>query len=302
MGVLRGLPDESVYCVVTSPPYWRLRDYGVECQLGQEPTPEEYVEKLVRVFQEVRRVLRKDGTLWLNLGDGYAAGGHGGGGKFMEMRGTAWLNRQNKRGWRSAPVGLKPKDLVGIPWRVAFALQADDWYLRSDIIWSKPNAMPEGVTDRPTKSHEYLFLIAKSKKYFYDMDAVREPQKTKDERHEGASCYRSNHPSAWSVRSRALHPLGKNRRSVWEIATSPHPRSHFAVFPEKLVEPCILAGCPAGGTVLDPFCGSGTVGVVALRHGRRFIGIELNPEYVEMAKRRIEADAPLFNIDSAGSL
>jgi site-specific DNA-methyltransferase (adenine-specific)/site-specific DNA-methyltransferase (cytosine-N4-specific) len=258
----------SVQTCVTSPPYWGLRDYGHDGQLGLESTPDEYVARMVGVFREVRRVLADDGTLWLNLGDSYATGAgkvgdHPGGG----VQGASW------RGATTSPnrlpiEGFKPKDLVGIPWRVAFALQADGWWLRQDIIWHKPNPMPESVTDRCTKSHEYLFLLAKSERYFYDGEAIAEP---------------------------ALHSDTRNRRSVWTIATKPFKGAHFAVMPEALAEPCVLAGSRADDLVLDPFSGSGTVGVVALRHGRRFVGVELNPEYAEIARDRIEGDQPMFN-------
>jgi DNA modification methylase len=258
----------SVQTCVTSPPYWGLRDYGHDGQLGLESTPDEYVARMVGVFREVRRVLADDGTLWLNLGDSYATGAgkvgdHPGGG----VQGASW------RGATTSPnrlpiEGFKPKDLVGIPWRVAFALQADGWWLRQDIIWHKPNPMPESIRDRCTKSHEYLFLLAKSERYFYDNEAIAE---------------------------QALHSDTRNRRSVWTIATKPFKGAHFAVMPEALAEPCVLAGSRADDLVLDPFSGSGTVGVVALRHGRRFVGVELNPEYAEIARDRIEGDQPMFN-------
>jgi DNA modification methylase len=285
--VMAGMEADSVHCCVTSPPYWSLRDYGVEGQLGLEPTPEEYVERMVAVFREVWRVLRDDGTLWLNLGDSYNAQYRGGGfdtasDKQRSNFGTADFMATKAR----MVTGLKPKDLVGIPWRVAFALQADGWYLRSDIIWAKPNPMPESVRDRPTKAHEYVFLLSKQARYWYDAEAIAE-----------ASCGAAEYPKRHGNGESVCGPggayrvgsttSGRNRRTVWTIATQPYPEAHFATFPEKLVEPCVLAGCPVGGTVLDPFCGSGTTGVVAARLGREFIGIELNPEYVAMAKRRI---------------
>jgi len=308
------LPAESVQCCVTSPPYWGLRDYGVEGQLGMEKTPEEYVARMVEVFREVRRVLRDDGTLWLNLGDRYMARQFGWGTK--NDRSWAAYHREAGDERKSAPrtgheaegsgemcrrTGLKPKDLVGIPWRVAFALQADGWWLRSDIIWSKPNPMPESVTDRPTKAHEYLFLLTKSKRYFYDADAIVEDATNAG----GRAGY-----AGYSARAVAMgrEPSGnekpgvvalngdtRNRRTVWTIPTQPFPGAHFAVMPPAIVEPCILAGAPFGATVLDPFTGAGTVGVVALRLGRSFVGIELNPEYVDLASRRIHDDAPLLN-------
>lgn len=251
---LRSLPDGSVQCVVTSPPYWGLRNYGVEGQIGLEPTPEAYVEKMVEVFREVRRVLRDDGTLWLNLGDCFTSGGR-------TSNGTReGYMQQTNRGASgecdaprlSMPPGLKPKDLVGIPWRVAFALQADGWYLRSDIIWSKPNPMPESVTDRPTKSHEYVFLLAKQARYYYDADAIREP--TTNERVRGPAL----HPSKDTNGNAGLcrRPIGgwRNRRTVWEITTQPTPEAHFATFPQALVEPCIKAGTSERGCC--PVCGA----------------------------------------------
>lgn len=295
---LRTLDDESVHCCVTSPPYWGLRNYGVDGQLGLERTPEEYVGKLVDIFREVRRVLRDDGTLWLNLGDSYAASGQAGGaGKQHTNVGSVNVPV------RQVPNGLKPKDLVGIPWRVAFALQADGWYLRSDIVWAKTNPMPESVTDRPTKSHEYLFLMAKSERYFYEADAIAEPvtrnfwnesvgpeyMTARDGRNDGG-------------KRKGSGPMDgkRNKRSVWTVSTQPYADAHFATFPFKLIEPCILAGCPVGGTVLDPFAGAGTTCIVSLRNRRNFIGIELNPEYTEMATKRIEDDAPLFNTPQKG--
>ena len=356
---LRSLPDACVQCVVTSPPYWGLRDYGVEGQIGLEPTPEEHVEKMVEVFREVRRVLRDDGTLWLNYGDCYAASGR------KDENGCSNRSEFPEMPGRSPSGPLKPKDLVGMPWRVAFALQADGWYLRSDIIWSKPNPMPESVTDRPTKSHEYVFLLTKSSRYFYDADAIHEP--TNSDRVRGPAL----HPSKDTNGNDGLcrRPIGewRNRRSVWVIATQPMPEAHFATFPEALVEPCISAGtsergaCPecgapwrrvvervrdhglapvAGGktaalaetdrwnrldrrrkaaraagedpdnpfghgttlgwqptctcggdpvpcVVLDPFGGSGTVAKVARDLGRSSILIEINPEYVQIAKKRL---------------
>lgn len=328
---LRKLPEGSVHCCVTSPPYWGLRDYGSDEQLGLEATPDEYVANLVRVFAEVRRVLRSDGTLWLNLGDSYATGAGavgrcpGGGEQGDRFLRQGHINTQPNR----MPIpGLKPKDLVGIPWRVAFALQADGWWLRSDIIWHKPNPMPESVTDRPTKAHEYIFLLTKSSRYYYDADTIAEPA-TLDHPHsvdcrpepsgglmpehtglrqQGLAQRRSGNkerkyddavdrPDSHLGRSIPWEGATRNKRTVWTVATKPYAEAHFATFPPKLIEPCILAGCPAGGTVLDPFAGSGTTGVVALRAERSFVGIELNEEYVEMARRRIFDDAPLFNVE-----
>jgi len=373
---LSQIPDESVHCVITSPPYWGLRDYGEDGQIGLESTPDEYVTRMVGVFREVRRVLRDDGVCWLNLGDSYgnpAAGRNDGdhradgraGGMSYKATGTQ----------KHTGNTIKHKDLVGIPWRVAFALQADGWWLRSDVIWAKPNPMPESVIDRPTKSHEYMFLLTKRDRYFYDADAIREQMAsdgkgglwgadrsknaTPDEYHKGA-----HNKDAWDGK-RSVNANGRNKRTVWNIATQPYAEAHFATFPTKLVEPCLLAGssekgccvkcgapfsrvtektrtfesgsgkagnlpsgkngedlqggggtldvrrgpcvtstttgweptCECGNpfaqpcTVLDPFNGSGTVGVVAKAHGRRYIGIELNPEYCEMARKRID-EAP----------
>jgi DNA modification methylase len=304
--ILPTLPAESIDCVVTSPPYWGLRDYGIAGQLGLEPTPEEYVEALVEVFREVRRVLRPDGTLWLNMGDGYASsGGRGDTTSGFNARYFGGFNREGKQGAINAqrPMrargSLKPKDLIGMPWRVAFALQADGWYLRSDIVWSKPNPMPESVTDRPTKSHEYLFLLTKSARYFYDAEAVRQEvsggahARRKDGHappkaasvDEAAAC----RPRQNGSMSAAISGLvsQRNLRTVWTITTQPYPDAHFATFPEALVVPCILAGCPQGGVVLDPFLGSGTVAMVASGHGRRWLGIELSAEYAALARERI---------------
>lgn len=413
--VLKTVESESVHCVVTSPPYWGLRDYGADGQIGLEETPEKYVAKLVDVFGEVRRVLRPDGTLWLNLGDSYAgsweAQSRPGGNDIKNgLLGKSMLSArqikahpkgQTHTGSLKNTPGLKPKDLVGIPWMVAFALRADGWYLRSDIIWSKNNPMPESVTDRPTKSHEYLFLLSKSQRYFYDAPAIAEPAQTWTgqaatfERSgpvsehvipgQSAAQHRPNRNGKNSLRGqganrdtakgasnrdgRDMQEVGngqtRNRHSVWTIATQPFAEAHFATFPLKLVEPCVMAGTsekgvcgdcsapwirltertsmvvrpgptrdaahaagsgsgrrdtrgtmlldpptsrtigwqrtcehlsnPIASTVLDPFAGSGTVGVVALRLGRNFVGIELNPKYVNMAKNRIRNDAPLLN-------
>jgi len=347
LGRLRELPEESVQCVVTSPPYWGLRDYGtatwdggeagcdhvapamggtgketlvgttaaangtwkqqfrtvcgkcgarrIDAQLGLEPTPEEYVAKMAAVFAGVRRVLRDDGTLWLNIGDSYNAGRNGGwaGGKGALNEGRDLDAIYQGRSGPNVP-GLKPKDLVGIPWRLAFALQTDGWYLRSDIIWSKPNPMPESVTDRPTKAHEYLFLLTKSARYYFDQGAVREPAEygfrtwsNGRAEYDYLGAERTKHTVTGGDPS-----AGRNIRSVWTIATQPFPEAHFATFPEALVEPCIKAGSRQDDTILDPFAGSGTTGVVALKLGRSFIGIELNQTYAEMARRRVGNTAP----------
>jgi len=258
--LLKTLPDQCVQTCITSPPYWGLRDYGTDEQLGLEETPEQYVKNMVLLFRELRRVLKDDGTLWLNLGDSYArVGGDN------RDAGRHWDGRENNPNTShnryASDIGLKPKDLVGIPWRVAFALQADGWYLRQDIIWHKTNPMPESVMDRCTKSHEYMFLLSKSMKYYYDYEAIAE--KSGD----------------------AISKI--NKRSVWVMPTKPYHKAHFAVFPEDLIKPCILAGSAKGDIVLDPFFGSGTTGLVALRSRRRFIGIELNPEYVAIAESRL---------------
>ncbi|HRD25872.1 MAG TPA: site-specific DNA-methyltransferase [Methanoculleus sp.] len=281
---LRAMPDASVQCVVTSPPYWGLRDYGVEGQIGLEPTPEEYVEKMVEVFREVKRVLRDDGTLWLNYGDCYC-GSWGNAGHRPEIDGTPSYQREkateyfNRGGWderRETPPnqkipGLKPKDLVGMPWRIAFALQADGWYLRSDIIWSKPNPMPESVTDRPTKSHEYVFLLAKRERYFYDIDSIRDPPtgRTGPMRFwkkgmEGQA--KGNRNDAERVVQKD-GSIGRNRRTVWEIPTQPTPEAHFATFPEALVKPCIMAGTSERGAC--PSCGAPWRRVVEAHRLRR---------------------------------
>jgi DNA modification methylase len=297
--VLPTLEAGSVQTCVTSPPYWGLRDYGVEGQLGLEKTPEEYVLRMVEVFREVKRVLREDGTLWLNLGDSYAATTKGTGGT-KSLSGGGSLRPNGHSQPQMDPIRMdygvlpiKPKDLVGIPWRVAFALQADGWWLRSDVIWSKPNPMPESVTDRPTKAHEYLFLLTKAERYYYDAEAIAEPAVRVGDL-PGGSAKQVRLGDRPNVAKLAVRPVDaqRNRRSVWTIATQPFPEAHFAVMPEALVEPCILAGSKAGDTVLDPFAGSGTVGKVAARHGREFVGIDLNPQYVDMARRRIAG--PMF--------
>lgn len=299
---LRTLPDQSVQCCVTSPPYWGLRDYGVQGQIGLESSPQEYVAALLPIFQEVRRVLRTDGTLWLNVGDSYI-GYHGN----KRAHGSAAPSdkdgyRENMRATSVGANGLKNKDMAGIPWRLAFALQVDGWYLRCDCIWAKPNPMPESVQDRPTRAHEYLFLLSKSERYYYDHEAVREPsspsRKGNAKTFRGGGAYtggRSFDNSSDAIRdSHGNTRQGdtRNRRSVWTVATCPFPDAHFATFPPELVRPCILAGCPAGGVVLDPFFGAGTVGVVCVEEGRRYIGIELNPDYVSMAEQRIAQARP----------
>jgi len=298
--VLATLEAGSVQTCVTSPPYFNLRDYAHPGQIGLEDTPDEFVAALVGVFRSVRRVLADDGTVWLNLGDSYASpNGSGPQGNSSAARPK---NREKALHEMRRPiVGAKPKDLLGIPWMVAFALRADGWYLRSDIIWSKANPMPESVTDRPTKAHEYLFLLSKSPRYFYDADAIREFDTTGHSdpgprKQNGGGSVESLRGD-W--RGEPMAPtVGRNKRSVWTVATQPYPGAHFATFPPKLIEPCILAGSPEGGIVLDPFAGAGTTGMVALRHGRGFIGCELSPDYVRLARDRIIADAPLLNMAS----
>ena len=379
---LKELPDESVHCVVTSPPYWGLRDYGMAGQLGLEATPDEYVANLVAVFREVGRVLRPDGTFWLNIGDSYVGamsqhkeGGSQGHNSWIAKKTMSGIPTSGRieRNRKLREGGLKPKDLVGIPWRVAFGLQEDGWYLRSDIIWAKVNPMPESVSDRPTKSHEYLFLFAKNERYYYDAFAVMEKNSpdmieraAKGHTRGGNGKVDASRNDADSLRgeeSKAIEANGRNRRSVWTISTEPFPDAHFATFPQALVEPCILAGtsekgactmcgkpwtrvvekvrlgeswinpkavkqieegpqsggiganalgpniiltskttgwekdckCPtddiAPCVVLDPFMGSGTTALVALRANRKFVGVELNPEYAEIAKNRIGPEA-----------
>jgi len=290
---LRRMEAGSVQCCVTSPPYFGLRDYGVDGQIGLEPTPDAFVARLVEVFREVRRVLRDDGTLWLNLGDSYATGTKADRQQSTNPGvGANSPEAQNGVARIGTPAGCKTKDLIGIPWMVAFALRADGWYLRQDIIWNKPNPMPESVTDRCTKAHEYIFLLSKSPRYHYDADAISEPAScaghvldyTGDQKNNDAD------PDIERTKPRGRVIVVKdtrNKRTVWTVPSEPYAGAHFATFPTKLIEPCILAGCPAGGVVLDPFMGSGTTGFVAIRHGRSFVGCELNPAYVDLAKARI---------------
>lgn len=305
--VIATLPAASVQTCVTSPPYFGLRDYGADGQIGLEPTPAEYVDELVAVFREVWRVLKDDGTLWLNLGDSYAAARGGSTPPAETLAGgvNGWMpdgtrtNRDRKAGYnpsRNAPaIGLKHKDLIGIPWRVAFALQADGWYLRQDIIWHKPNPMPESVTDRCTKAHEYLFLLAKSERYYYDAEAIAEPATGRDPGNLPEHKYDGQPRQDTKANLTAIGPReNRNRRSVWTVPTKPFSGAHFATFPPDLIAPCILAGSRPGDVVLDPFGGAGTTGLVADRLGRDATLIELNPEYVGIAERRLTNDAPLF--------
>jgi DNA modification methylase len=335
--ILSKMPDSHVNCVVTSPPYWALRDYGVAGQIGLEKSPFEYLEKMVVLFRELRRVLKPDGTCWINMGDTYCStdkwGGSSGGKHSQAENGT--FPSATCRSRKPHINNIKPKDLCGMPWRLAFALQDDGWYLRSDIIWHKTNPMPESVYDRPTKSHEYIFLLTKQRRYFYDAAAIKEPVtgnaharghgvnpktwKTPDgwDTTSGTGSHGSFHrngrekgktpvknslihidrdPALRPKRPRQNHSFSaavaglvdsRNKRSVWSVACAPYRGAHFATFPPRLIEPCILAGCPADGLVLDPFAGSGTSGEVALKHGRNFVGIELNAAYVELIRLRL---------------
>jgi DNA modification methylase len=324
------LRDACIDCVVTSPPYFGLRDYGYNEQIGLERTPELYVQTLVAVFDDIRRVLKPQGTLWLNIGDSYAASGRGGGGGSFQNNAMG-REISEKNGFRMPAPGYKMKDIIGVPWKLAFALRDAGWYLRSDIIWSKPNPMPESVTDRPTKAHEYLFLLAKSERYYYDADAIAEPvsaamltemeqgydglglkdyeaagvqnpssvkariianaRRKADAANNGRNQQATNPESerrgqvgTFNNNPRLRPNLTRNRRSVWTVNTMPYSGAHFATMPEKLVEPCILAGCPIGGLVLDPFVGSGTVVAVAQRLGRRGVGVDLS--YQDLARER----------------
>jgi DNA modification methylase len=291
--LLKTLEDRSIHCCVTSPPYFGLRDYGVDGQIGLEQTPDAFVSEMVSVFREVRRVLRDDGTLWLNLGDSYSSGGRKTRDPGQSKLHPAFTGEGNATtNWRPDD-GAKPKDLIGIPWRVAFALQADGWYLRQDIIWHKPNPMPESVRDRCTKAHEYIFLLSKSERYYFDGEVIQEPvarstvsRLSQDNLAKQAGSNRV--PGKTNGNMKAVGGVEKrNRRSVWTVTTKPFKGAHFATFPPDLVLPCVLAGCPSGGTVLDPFNGAGTTGLVALSNGRRYCGIELNPEYAELTKNRL---------------
>lgn len=299
---MKTLPDQSVHTCVTSPPYFGLRDYGVPGQIGLEDTPDAFVARLVDVFREVRRVLRDDGTLWLNLGDSYSTHAAGKVANPMAKSTLAGVKTQavanessRARGdYYRTPGGLPEKNLLGIPWRVAFALQADGWYLRQDIIWHKPNPMPESVTDRCTKAHEYVFLLSKSARYFFDAEAIKEQGAGQRDWNEATRGDGNDWRAKGGAGSRAARgpsgfgtPETRNRRSVWTVATKPYAGAHFATFPPDLIEPCILAGCPVGGTVLDPFGGSGTTAGVAMRNGRNAILCELNPEYAALMPDRI---------------
>jgi DNA modification methylase len=323
---LKRLPDGVADCGVTSPPYYGLRDYGVAGQIGLEATPQEYVDRLVAVFREFWRVLRDDGTLWINIADSYAGGGRGGGSpKQMSNRGTVDMPRSK------VPNGIKPKDLIGIPWMLAFALRADGWYLRQEIIWAKPNPMPESVTDRCTKSHESIFLLSKQPKYYFNAAAIAEPVADTTIRRLGQDV--ENQAGSTRVPGKTNGPMkaaapryggkkyaecpdvfmrtksgnaydfreNRNKRDVWTVTTKPFSGAHFATFPKDLIEPCILAGSRKGGLVVDMFCGSGTTGIVALSHERQFLGIEISPEYAKIAEARIIAETDwrtkLFDVE-----
>lgn len=326
LAAARLLPDESVDCIVTSPPYYGLRDYGVSGQIGLEETPEAFIAKLVAVFRQLRRALKPEGTLWVNMGDSYAGSGRGVG----DMKRSSHKQRSNAGSWtgdaHKAFKGgaVKPKDLIGIPWMLAFALRADGWYLRQDIIWYKPNPMPESVTDRCTKAHEYIFLFSKSARYYFDAEAIKEPatgwngSKFEDGKnlinHPNVGKNRQRKPAGWdtgkgghgsfhrSGRAEAIEyyeispeaSTTRNKRSVWTVTPQPFKEAHFATFPENLIVPCILAGCPAGGLVLDPFNGSGTTRIVANKLGRNAIGFELNPKYIEIENRRRAQELGMF--------
>lgn len=348
LDVLKTLPDRSINCCVTSPPYYGLRDYGHGKQIGMEETPELFAETMTAIFAEVKRVLKDDGVLWLNLGDSY----WGGKGKSAQAWSTANTERETINGKQHQITGMgetrptdkkhsfiKPKDLIGIPWMVAFALRANGWYLRQDIIWNKPNPMPESVTDRCTKSHEYIFLLSKSKQYFYDAAAIEEPcvwdtggmtekrvdraeenhkamptvlkngirpkkkgpqtfggKKARDGQESGGdprNGHRTDENSQWGKVWDNEKPT-RNKRTVWTVATKPFREAHFATFPEELIYDCIKAGCPENGIVLDPFMGAGTTGLVARKLNRNFVGIELNPEYIEIAESRLSKELGMF--------
>ena len=296
---MKTLPDDCIHTCVTSPPYFGLRDYGGgDEEIGQEDTVDGYVQKMVEVFREVRRILRDDGTLWLNLGDSYMSAKNCApppqtvGGQRGMPSDFIPANRKDQK-------GLKTKDLIGIPWRVAFALQADGWYLRQDIIWNKPNPMPESVEDRCTKAHEYIFLLSKKSHYYYDHEAIKEPlapssvSRLQQNIDEQVGSARANGGEKTNGNMKAVGDLSsglKNKRSVWTVNAKGYKGAHFAVYPKELIAPCVLAGCPVGGTVFDPFTGSGTTAVVALNNGRNYVGTELNPEYVKIAEDRIREE------------
>lgn len=301
--VLSKFPDRSIDCCITSPPYYGLRDYGVDGQLGLEQSPEEFIDNLVSVFREVRRVLKDTGTLWVVIGDSYAGGSGRWGGtnnlSYHQQTNPGSLTQiERTKPWKHPYI--KSKDLIGIPWMLAFALRSEGWFLRQDIIWEKPNCQPESIKDRCTKSHEYVFMFSKKQKYYYDIDAIREPHQTLDDLNRriknGKEEWKTVKAAAGAPyamsgtgksRRKNYHPLGRNKRTVWRVVLTKTKEAHFATYPEKLIVDCIKAGCPVGGVVLDPFIGSGTTAITALKNDRRYVGIELNPEYVEIAERRI---------------
>lgn len=299
--VLKTFPNKSVNCCITSPPYYGLRDYGVNGQIGNEDTPEQYIENLVTVFEEVKRVLKDDGVLWLNLEDSWL--GTGGDRKspsnnkmFNDIQKQNPKDGRYKRNQNMKASGIKCKDLIGIPWMVAFALRENGWYLRQDIIWAKGNPMPESVKDRCTKSHEYIFLLSKSRKYYFDNESIKEPRvsfmevviKQRKQRPSSEILHKGN--QAGSIPYDGSEVL-RNKRDVWNVNIKPCKEAHFATFPDTLIEPCVLAGCPEGGIILDPFMGSGTTGMVAKRYNRSYVGIELNPNYVQIAENRIDRES-----------
>jgi len=313
---LKTLPNDSVDCCVTSPPYYALRDYGCEGQIGLEETPEKYIERLTDVFMEVYRVLKPEGTLWLNIGDSYWGGGWRNA-SFNEHSGDIQKGSKGTHCGDTMPAckgkqgDYKPKDLIGIPWMLAFSLRSAGWYLRQDIIWHKPNVMPEPVKDRCTKSHEYIFLLSKSERYYFDYEQIQEDATTMENRPAGVVRNRkygydskqNRHPEAYLMSETSKQgevsaddmPTGKrNKRDVWSVNTRPDMNAHFAVYPEELIRPCILAGCPINGVVLDPFMGSGTTAAVALKLDRHYIGFELNPEYVKIIERKTQVQKELF--------
>jgi site-specific DNA-methyltransferase (adenine-specific) len=291
---LKGLPDGGVRTCVTSPPYWGLRDYGNDDQIGLEASPSDFVESLCQVFDEVWRVLADDGTVWVNLGDSYAGASL----SRASNNGRAGYGNPREGTFSRLGDGLKHKDLVGIPWRFAFAMQERGWYLRQDIIWAKPNPMPESVTDRCTKSHEYIFLFSKQPKYFFDGEAIKEKASTEPvSRDKNAEGYQADYAGGdrFSAGARVYGADGmRNKRSVWNVGVASFKDAHFAVYPPALIEPCIKAGSAEGDTVLDPFSGSGTTGEVALKLGRNYIGCELNPDYARLSEKRITEALGMF--------
>lgn len=302
--LLKSIETCSINCCITSPPYYGLRDYGVDGQIGLEETPEQYIEQLADVFDEIKRVLRDDGTLWLNIGDSYAGSGKGGANypdnamKYKQGTNAGSLTANTTKPYKSEEI--KPKDMIGIPWMLAFELRRRGWYLRQDIIWAKPNPMPESVTDRCTKSHEYMFLLSKSPHYYFNSEAIAEPvvgrtakklaQNVKNKTRYGGKKYTEDPKSFYRTKSGNAYEYRpkRNKRDVWTVSTKPYKLAHFATFPEDLIEPCVLAGCPPEGKVIDPFAGTSTTGVVCERYGREFVGIEINKEYCALGSERLQ--------------